>query len=408
MSEMEVENADKRAESQTNVAQQMAQTTDQEAVAQDTYNQTAIKIAQSIFDARVAARKAGHRVMLHDAEDSASSANTAVPTIIPDTDTLSEMAQKLDALFPSRNRAGVGVALEYERMGNQPVSDALLERAEQLGVTFEHIGLTLGTVVRGLQVADAEPEMIAFLRAVLLERKVIFFREQILSENQQVEFGRKFGSLDAFPFGKPGKNPYILEIVHDEDHPGTENGWHTDVTWMRRPSLGSIAHCTEVPPYGGDTLFADSHAALLGLPPAIQERITKLRGVHDYRIFLHGLSAELVEEIKAAIPFGVDHPLVRIHPETGKPALYIHGGFLRHESLFDIRDGTPIDSAESEQIVRALLTQHERAEYGCRFKWAPGSIAFWDNRACQHYAASDYYPHRRVLRRVTLSGDEPQ
>ncbi len=115
----------------------------------------------------------------------------------------------------------------------------------------------------------------------------------------------------------------------------------------------------------------------------------------------------MIDEIKSRIPFGVTHPLVRTHPETGKQALYIHGGFLRHDSLFDERTGEPLDEAESREIVAQLLKQHARPEYICRFPWEVGSIAFWDNRAVQHYAASDYYPHKRLLRRVTVSGDRP-
>ena len=225
-------------------------------------------------------------------------------------------------------------------------------------------------------------------------------------------FARGFGELDAFPFGRAGDNPYILEILHGKNYPGMENGWHTDVTWMEEPSLGSIAQCIEVPPVGGDTLFSDSHACYLGMPAALQKRVDPLHGVNDYRNFLTqrgpaDLPRDLVEAIKKEIPFGVSHPLLRTHPETGKTGLYIHGGFLRHDSLFDGRSGERLERAESEAIVRELLQQHGRPEYTCRFEWTPGSIAFWDNRAVQHYAASDYHPHKRVLRRVTVSGDKP-
>jgi taurine dioxygenase len=116
---------------------------------------------------------------------------------------------------------------------------------------------------------------------------------------------------------------------------------------------------------------------------------------------------DVVEAIKQAIPFGVTHPLVRTHPETGKKALYIHAGFLRHDSLSDARTGEPLDASECHAIVGALVNQHSRPEYVCRFPWEVGSMAFWDNRAVQHYAASDYFPHDRVLRRVTVSGDRP-
>jgi len=317
-----------------------------------------------------------------------------------------------ERLFPPFNRAGLGVALEYEAMGNRPVSEALQARADTFGFAFEHLAITLGTVIHGIDLRKDSAEQIRFIRDVLLERKVVFFRDQHLTEDEQVAFGRGFGDLDAFPFGPPGENPYVLEIRHGRNNPGAENGWHTDVTWMEQPSLGSIAQCIQVPPVGGDTLFADSHACYLGLPPVLQQRIEHLHGINDYRNFLvtRGpveLPQELVERIKAEIPFGVGHPLLRTHPETGKTALYIHGGFLRHDSLYDVRSGEPLEPGESESIVRALLLQHGRPEYHCRFEWTPGSIAFWDNRAVQHYAASDYHPHKRVLRRVTVSGDRP-
>jgi len=346
--------------------------------AEDPYNTAAIALAERLHDARKAA------------------ARTRPPVEHP------------SQLFDDRNRVSWGVAQEYERMGNRPVSAELEARAETLGARFEHVGLTLGTVVHGVRLdGELSAELIAFLRAVLLERKVIFFRDQHLDETRQVAFGRCFGELDAFPFGPPGDDPFILEIIHGKRSPGTENSWHTDVTWMEEPSLGSIAQCVELPAYGGDTLFADSHAAFLGLRPALQERLRTLIGVNDYRNFLANIPEHLHDDYKAAIPFGVDHPLLRTHPENGKTALWFHGGFLRHESLTDTRTGERLPETEARAIVRELQQQHSRPEYGCRFTWAPGSIAFWDNRAVQHYAASDYYPERRVLRRVTVRGDRP-
>ena len=317
-----------------------------------------------------------------------------------------------EKLFLPHNPAALGVTLEYERMGNRPVTAELQALADGFGFELEHLGTTIGTVIHGIELRpDLPDDQIRFVRSTLLERKVIFFRDQHLDEDAQVGFGRRFGDLDAFPFGPSGDNPYILEIRHGKHSPGMENGWHTDVTWMECPSLGSIAQCVEVPPVGGDTLFSDSHACYLGLPPELSERIEHLHGINDYRNFLlarpPGLPEDLVAEIKEKIPFGVSHPLLRTHPETGKTALYLHGGFLRHESLYDARTGDTLEPKESRQIVRELLSQHARPEYICRFHWEPGSVAFWDNRAVQHYAASDYYPHRRLLRRVTVSGDRP-
>ena len=311
-------------------------------------------------------------------------------------------------LFQDYNRPGLGVALEYERMGNQPVSDALRSNAEKYGYDLEHLGITIGTVVHNIDLKhDLTDEKIRLIRDVLLERKVVFFRDQHLTEDEQVTLSSKFGGLDAFPFGKTGDNPYIYKIHNDASRPGSINNWHTDVTWMEQPSLGSIAQLVEVPPVGGDTLFSDSHACYLGLPRALQERIEYLHGVNDYRTFLRGLSTELIASIKSRIPFGVSHPLVRTHPETGKQALYLHAGFIRHASLFDSRTGVALAPEESKDIIRQLSPQHNRPDYMCRFSWQQGSIAFWDNRAVQHYAVSDYFPHTRLLRRVTISGDKP-
>ena len=349
----------------------------------DLYNEAAVRTAAELHEARLALRK--------------PLAGKDIPR---------------EKVFPAYNRVGLGVALEYERMGNRPVSEELQARADAHGFELEHLATTLGTVIHGIDLTgEVSDELVHFVRSTLLERKVIFFRDQNLSEDEQVAFGRRFGDLDAFPFGPTGENPYILEIHHGRNNPGAENGWHTDVTWMERPSLGSIAQCVVVPPFGGDTLFSDSHACYLGLPPALQERIQHLHGINDYRSFLlarkPGLPPELVEKIKSEIPFGVSHPLLRTHPETGKTALYIHGGFLRHDSLYDVRNGEKLDAAESEEIVHQLQQQHARPEYTCRFQWQQGSIAFWDNRAVQHYAASDYWPAKRLLRRVTVSGDKP-
>jgi taurine dioxygenase len=348
---------------------------------QDQYNQVAIKFSKQIEQLRSAAQP---------------------PASV-----------NVDDLFPDFNRTGLGVFREYERMGNQPVSDELQAKASEKGIEFEHLGLTIGTVLHNIDLAQSlSPDTVELIRETLLERKVIFFRDQNLSENEHETFGRYFGDLDAFPFGRSGDNPYILEIDHDDKNPGRENGWHTDVTWMEEPSLGSIAQCVVVPPHGGDTLFADSYAAYLGLPAKMQERVQYIDGINDYEVFLMGrgegaITTDIVEALKNEIPFGVGHPILRTHPETGKTALYIHGGFLRHESLYDRRSKEPLGAKDSKEIVDFLTSQHGKAEYICRFKWEPGSIAFWDNRAAQHYAASDYYPHNRLLRRVTVSGDRP-
>ena len=322
--------------------------------------------------------------------------------------------RSIEEKFPRDYRPGFGVAMEYKKMGNQPMSPETQRLADSLNLDLEHIGITLGTIVTGLDLKKTLDDLlINCLKHIFLERKVIFFRNQAVDQDQLVRFAKYFGDLDAFPFGKGNeKNPFVLEIVHGENSPGSENGWHTDVTWMENPSLGSVAQCIELPPYGGDTLFSDSHACYLGMPERLKKEVRDVWGTNDYQLFLknspsRGLSEELINDIKSKFKFGVDHPILRTHPETKKTSLYLNGSFLRSGSLYNKRTNHLLGEEKSRAIIKDLLRQHDQPEYSCRFRWEKGSIAFWDNRAVQHFAASDYYPHQRVLRRVTISGDKP-
>ena len=290
-------------------------------------------------------------------------------------------ADKINAKLPLEKRfkayslSGLGVALEYQQMDMRPVSADLEEKADRFGYEFEHLAVTLGSVIHNIDLKDdLTDEQISFIRQTLLERKVIFFHNQGLSEDQQVQFGKRFGTLDAFPFGPPGQNPYLFYIHHNENRPGSENNWHTDVTWMENPSLGSIAQVDVAPPIGGSTLFSDSHAAYLGLSADLKARLQHIHGINDYRVFMQKYPKELHSEIKQKVPFGVSHPLLRTHPETGKTALYIHLGFIRPDSLFDVRTGETLPPDECKDIIRQLSLQHGREEYVCRFKYEAGSL----------------------------------
>lgn len=172
--------------------------------------------------------------------------------------------------------------------------------------------------------------------------------------------------------------------------------------------MGSILRMVEVPydandGLGGDTSFADSHCAYLGLPAKLQARLQRTSAVHDYRVFLHGVAEGSVADLKADIPFGVTHPLVRTHPETGKSALMLHHGFMRHGSFRDTVTGEPWGEEDSVEMMKELRLAHgTNPEYQCRFRWEPGSVAFWDNRACQHSATGDFFPNVRIGHRVTI------
>jgi taurine dioxygenase len=265
---------------------------------------------------------------------------------------------------------------------------------------------SIGAEILGVDLAQGlSPDLVTAIRAALLEWKVLFFRDQDIDTDQHIAFARAFGELEVHPFAphKPGY-PEVLAITHDRDHPGRENVWHSDVTWREKPSLGSILRAIELPPIGGDTLFADMVAAYAGLSDEVKERIEGRVALHDFAHFRAGLfkagkTAAEVEAFNRAYP-KVEHPIVRTHPETGARALYVNAAFTQHI--------VGLEPEESKSLLKHLYAQAAIPEYQCRFRWEPGSIAFWDNRASQHYAVSDYWPSVRRMERVTIIGDRPR
>ena len=264
---------------------------------------------------------------------------------------------------------------------------------------------TIGAEIDGVQLGDdLSDETIGTIRQALLDHKVIFFRDQDITTEQHLAFGRRFGALEVHPFAinKPDF-PEVLAITHDADNPGRENGWHSDVTWRLQPSLGSILRCIECPLVGGDTLFADMYAAYDGLPQRIKERVDGRVARHDFanfrRLMRHrGASDAEIAEMESTYP-NPEHPVVRTHPETGRNGIYVNNAFTQ--------EIVGMDPDESGELLQVLYDQAKFPEYQVRFTWEPNSIAFWDNRACQHYATSDYWPNVRRVERVTIVGDTP-
>ena len=247
---------------------------------------------------------------------------------------------------------------------------------------------------------------LAALRAALLDWKVLFFRDQDITTEQHLAFARQFGALEVHPFA-PHKEGYpeVLAITHDRERRGRENTWHSDVTWRIEPSLrSSVLRAIEVPPVGGDTLFADMYAAYDGLSDPIKEQVEGAVAIHDFAHFRRGMrkagkSEEEIEAFNKAYPM-VEHPVVRTHPETGRKAIYVNAAFTQHI--------VGLEKTESDALLAHLYAQAAIPEYQCRFRWRKNSIAFWDNRACQHYAASDYWPAvRRMERADTIDSDRP-
>lgn len=258
----------------------------------------------------------------------------------------------------------------------------------------------IGAEIEGVDLRETlDDAVIADIRAALLKHRVIFFRDQDLSVEQHIGFARRFGELEIHPATpKDQANPEVLHIAHDDKNKGKENAWHSDVTWRAEPSLGSILRAREVPEVGGDTLFSCMVAAYEGLSPAMKEWVCTLTAVHDIARVFAGRLGKSAEDLHAQYP-PMEHPVVRTHPETGERALYVNTGFTSHIK--------GLSAKESDWLLQHLYAQAAIPEYQCRFRWRANSIAFWDNRSSQHYAASDYFPAYRAMERVTIAGDRP-
>ena len=238
----------------------------------------------------------------------------------------------------------------------------------------------------------------------LLVYKVIFFRDQNISTQQHIDFSKNFGELEIHPFAPKKENfPEVLVIRHNEKSKGQENTWHSDVTWRLNPSLGSVLRMIEKPEHGGDTLFADMSAAYEGLSDEIKQKLDGAVAVHDFanfrnRLVKEGKSKKEIDAFNAKYPMP-EHPVIRTHPDTGQKVIYVNAAFTQYIKGWDIE--------ESKEMLNYLYSRASIPEYQCRFAWQDNSIAFWDNRACQHYANSDYWPNVREVERVTIIGDRP-
>lgn len=268
-----------------------------------------------------------------------------------------------------------------------------------------HLSPSIGTEVHGIDLAgDNDQTVIDYLSDLLVERKVIFFRDQDISMDAHVAFARRFGELEVHPFTDNNPDhPEVIHLINDEQRPPQINVWHSDVTWREEPSLGSILRAREVPEVGGDTLFANMEAAYDGLDEKTKERIEDLEAIHDNEAFLRGMKARGATESemdakRAEFPPS-RHPVVRTHPVSGRKSLYVNRIFTR--CIADMA------ADESDALLQELYLKAWVPDYQCRFRWQTNSFAFWDNRAAQHYAAADYWPHRREMERVTIVGERP-
>lgn len=314
-------------------------------------------------------------------------------------------------LKPAQRDPGADLAARRVRLPDSevevgPLTHLRAERERLAGLrwtSFEArpLGATLGAEIEGVDLTQDLPDaVIAELRRALLDYKVIFFRDQPLDAARHVAFARRFGELEIHPFiPANAEQPELVRFEKGAQVGGYENGWHSDVSWRLRPSLGAVLHAVRVPRAGGDTLFADMAAAYEGLDPTLREQIDGLVAVHDYvRAFGHQVPPEQKAAMREKFP-AVEHPVVRTHPETGRRLLYVNRFFTSHI--------LGLEAAESRALIERLSRQAELPELQCRFHWEPDSVAFWDNRAVQHYACCDYWPEERVMERASIVGDRP-
>ena len=275
-------------------------------------------------------------------------------------------------------------------------------------ITVEPVSGTVGAVVRGVDLSGPLDErMVAEVRKAFLAHHVLFFHDQELTPEAQLRLGRSFGELDTHPFVEGmDSHPEIIEIVTEpDDRINFGGGWHSDVTFLTEPDMGSILYAVDVPPFGGDTLFANQHAAYEALSGTMKELLDGLVAQHSAGPqYAEGGYSTLSRSMKTTSVVDADrvvrHPLVRTHPETGQKALYVNPAFT-----VGIEGMRP---DESMALLRFLFRHAVREPFTCRFRWSPGSVAMWDNRSVQHYALFDYRGHRRHMRRITIKGDRPR
>lgn len=264
-----------------------------------------------------------------------------------------------------------------------------------LGVRVEvdPITPTVGAEIRDVDLAaPLTEEFAASLRATLLIHGVLVFRGQhAMTREHQVALARVFGAVERSPRGE-ASDPDVVRIVHDASAPPTENVWHVDHSFRTAPPFGAVLRAIEVPAVGGDTLFADLRAVWRRLPDSVQAVVRGLHAVHDVAKLA---PAKCVAELHAAAPV-VNHPAVRIHPETHEEVLFVNAAYTT--------SFVGVESSDSTALLDFLLRQVHLPEVQCRLRWQPGTVAVWDNRSLQHYAVGDYFPERRVMERVSIGG----
>jgi taurine dioxygenase len=278
-------------------------------------------------------------------------------------------------------------------------------------ITVDPVAGACGAIVGGVDLAhDLDDAVIAEIRRAVLDHQVVFFRGQDLSPEQQVAFSRRFGPFSPVPFIEPiAGHPEVIAVVREASETQSYTFgslWHSDFSFFAEPPFASILHAREVPPYGGDTMWANQDLAFTTLSSGMQTMLAGLTGVHSATKAYSPAMQQLHDTFTGMTVHTSDdanrvqlHPAVRVHPETGRPALFVNAqytigldGFLPNES----------------RALLAMLFAHATdPQLTCRWRWDVGDVAMWDNRCVQHMVMADFTGHRRYMRRTTVAGDRP-
>lgn len=273
-------------------------------------------------------------------------------------------------------------------------------------VHHEPLTASIGAVVRGVDLADVDDHTLAEIRRIWLDHLVVVFRDQHLDADAYLAFARRLGTPDHYPFITGlDTHPEIIEVAKLPHETVNFGGiWHTDTAYLERPPMATLLLAREIPPAGGDTMFADMYTAYESLSPGLRRVLDGLRAVNTSA--LADVSRTREDRVRDRGAGDDDreyvavHPVVRTHPETGRRALYVNRA---HTASFE-----DMTEDESRPLLEHLFRHSTRPETTCRVRWEVGSLALWDNRCAMHNPLNDYHGHTRRMHRITLAGDLPR
>ena len=256
----------------------------------------------------------------------------------------------------------------------------------------------IGAELLDVDLRDVTDELISQVRAALFDHLVLFLPDQDLTDESQRAFAGALGTPYVHPLARvrPNAEWRAEHIVDDAEHPPFQDEWHTDVTWDPEPPRFAVLRAVDLPERGGDTIWTSTYAAYESLSPTLQNMVDGLTAFHDIgaaKAFVSKAGADVTARAAALVP-GAEHPVVRIHPDTGRKHLYVNRGFTRRI--------VGLDPDESDTLLELLFRHCERPNFQVRHRWSPGDVVVWDELPTQHFATADHFPRRREMARITV------